>query len=541
MINLSPEASKLNILSAGNNKAIQDVIKNATPEQLNTLKESGDLKAFLSNIFQEKSASTKTDTVLLDLLKNSAEFKKLGSFSESLGELLKDIKADPKLAGKTPALENFAKQIEMLDSAKLKSQIVSSGVFMESKIASSIDKIPNLIKTLEKILQNIPKDTNNIPQNMSQANQKTMPQNTQALKTEPQTILQQQMQNTKATQIKNLPHILSHTPQTQKTAITNQANAILNSPLLQSAPKNFSSAVALSEQIKSLNQMLQNALPKDNIITQQTVLNILDKLQTNTNPPEIRANLTALLNTINQNPSALTADITESIEQALKEPESNIKNQATNISNNIRATIANIQNSEITNLASKLLEFNDPNDLNIERSLEKSMVDDMKSNLLKLKEELVNSPHPNAARLMEISDKLLTQIDYHQLVSHLSNTSSIYFPFAWDQLQDGQLAFKKGEDNKFYCEINLTLKDYGELNLLMGIYDKTQLDMQIHTQSKELKDLVFENLPLLRSALIKAELTPRIIRVHDRSETKNIVTQSYENYQKPNGAFEIKI
>lgn len=518
MINLSPEASKLNILSAGNNKAIQDVIKNATPEQLNTLKESGDLKAFLSNIFQEKSASTKTDTVLLDLLKNSAEFKKLGSFSESLGELLKDIKSDPKLAGKTPALENFAKQIELLDSTKLKSQIVSSGVFMESKIASAIDKIPNLVKTLEKILQNIPRDAREPATNTTQQNNPA-----------------QKQPNI------NTPHILSATPQQQKTAIINQANTILNSPLLKSAPKNFNSAVALGEQIKNLNQMLQNAIPKNNILTQPAMLNMLDKLQTATTPVDIRANLTTILNTITQNPSAFSSDVAQNIEQALKEPDANLKNQATNILNNIRATISHLQNNEVTQLATKLLEFNDPNDLNIERSLEKSMVDDMKSNLLKLKEELVNSPHPNAARLMEISDKLLTQIDYHQLVSHLSNTSSIYFPFAWDQLQDGQLAFKKGEDKKFYCEINLTLKDYGELNLLMGIYDKTQLDMQIHTQSKELKDLVFENLPLLRSALIKAELTPRIIRVHDRSETKNIVTQSYENYQKPNGAFEIKI
>jgi hypothetical protein len=51
------------------------------------------------------------------------------------------------------------------------------------------------------------------------------------------------------------------------------------------------------------------------------------------------------------------------------------------------------------------------------------------------------------------------------------------------------LAFKKTADKKFYCEINLVLKEYGELDLMMGLYDENQLESKPTPRNLSLKPL----------------------------------------------------
>jgi hypothetical protein len=142
---------------------------------------------------------------------------------------------------------------------------------------------------------------------------------------------------------------------------------------------------------------------------------------------------------------------------------------------------------------------------------------------------------------LEQTEKLLTQIDYHQLLSHLSSSNSIYFPFVWDQLQEGSLAFKKTADKKFYCEINLVLKEYGELDLMMGLYDETQLEIQAHTEKPELKALIHEHIADLRAMLIKSGLTPRSIRIFERNESKTPLNESYASSEGSDLGFEVKV
>jgi hypothetical protein len=170
------------------------------------------------------------------------------------------------------------------------------------------------------------------------------------------------------------------------------------------------------------------------------------------------------------------------------------------------------------------------------------MANDLKSNLLSLHEELTQSNDPNAPKLLEQTDKLLTQIDYHQLTSYLSASNSIYFPFAWDQLEEGSIAFKKTAGKKFYCEINLRLKEYGELNLMMGLYEGNQLELQAHTEKTELKTLIHENIASLRSLLIDAGLTPRAIRVFEMKETSSPLNETYMTEESGSDlGFEVKV
>ncbi|MFZ2888872.1 flagellar hook-length control protein FliK, partial [Sulfuricurvum sp.] len=146
------------------------------------------------------------------------------------------------------------------------------------------------------------------------------------------------------------------------------------------------------------------------------------------------------------------------------------------------------------------------------------------------------------AKLSEQTDKLLTQIDYHQLTSYLCASNSIYIPFSWDQLEEGSLNFKKTADKKFYCEINLRLKEYGELNLMMALYAGNQLEIQAHTEKPELKTLIQDNIGELRSLLINAELTPRSIRVFEMRENLSPISKGYSGYQhKSDLGFEVRV
>lgn len=548
MINLSPEATKLNILLPNNNKALGEVLKNATPKELALLKESSDLKTFLNSLFQDKALTSKSDTILLELLKNSPQFKQLGSFGESIKELLKELKYETKLATKTEALENFAKHITTLKAENLKEQISSSGVFMESKLSKAIDKLPDLTKTLQNLQTRLNYEINptanrqlppqkNIQQDLSK-NEQIALQVKETPKPQ-QTTLEAQQNNPKIqeqTQSQHTPKL----EQFQKAI--NLTNEILKSPNITLAKTNFQSAIDLGEQVKSLIQTLQDlGGNKNQLLLNEAISSIADRLNSQTSINEIRSSLLALQNSIISNTTGELDEFIDMIEYIKNAPDTNIKHQATNLSNSLKNTLHHLNETSLENLKTKLMDFSDPNELHLESSIEKSMSKDMKANLLQLKEELINTSNPNMLKISEAADKILLQIDYHQLYSTLSQTSSLYFPFAWDVLEDGKMEFKKAKDKKFYCQINLTLKEYGELNMLMGLYDKNQLDLQIQTQKSDLKDLIQQNIATLRSTLIEANITPRSIRVYDSSQVNMVAKNGYTAHINASSAFEVKV
>jgi len=295
--------SKLSLLLPNQNTLLTEIIKQATPQQLMHLHEKNDLKTFLNSLFNDTITHTKSNSILLDILKNNPSFKNMGNFTEDLKSLLASLKEEPSLAPKLSRLESFLQPIQTVDAPVLKEKMVNSGVFMESKIATLTD--------------------------------------------------------------------------------------------------------ALFEEI------------------------------------------------------------------------------------------------------------------------EESMGRDVKSNLLSLKDSLEELNLPNHEKLQTQIDQLITKIDYHQLLSHLSNTNSLYFPFKWDQLQEGSVTFKKAKGKKFYCEINLTLKDYGEINLMMGLYEENQLEIQIYTEKSELKTLIQLHLERLRALLIDAGIMLRIVRVR---EIKDQTAPSFTGY-----------
>ncbi|MDD5717865.1 MAG: flagellar hook-length control protein FliK [Sulfuricurvum sp.] len=316
MIDISADRP-LRILLPNTNKALAEAIKNATPQELAQLKEGISVQSFLTSLFNDKITSSKSDTLLLDILKNSPLFKNMGNFNDSLESLLKELKIQNPLTTQTTAIEHYLSKNGSVDPQNLKYKLVQSGIFLESKLAA--------------LLEN--------------------------------------------------PHLL-----------------------------------------------------------------------------------------------------------------------------------------------------------------EESLQNDLKANLLLLNDELRGSEMSEGNPLLEKVDKLLMQIDYYQLVSLLEHSNTLYFPFSWDQLQEGSVSFKKSGEEKFYCEIDLKLREYGELTLRMGLYDINQIDIQIVTEKPALKTLFQENLQELRSLMSHSGLTVRKIRLSTMDELSLAHPNRYENtLDDSNFSFEVKV
>ncbi len=317
---ISPTAqAKLSLLLPQQNKVLNELIKYATPDQLSALNDKKELKSMLGTLFQHKIDNTKSDALLLDMLKNSPTFKNMGNFTDTVKSLIADLKSNPSLeplavklsesiVPKVPQnIQSDIKLLENLDAPILKEKVVNSGIFMESKIA-----------TLEGASQ---------------------------------------------------------------------------------------------------------------------------------------------------------------------------------------------------------------------ENVEELMGPDIKSQLLTLSEELKSEPSPENEKLQLQIDELITHIDYHQLLSHLSNSSSLYFPFAWDAIEKGSLEFKKNKGEKSYCEINLTLKEHGDVDLFMGLRDDNVLDIKIHTQTTQFKQLLETHIDELRATLKDANLSLRSVRIFDETQRLTQSVKAYETTQ----------
>jgi len=162
---------------------------------------------------------------------------------------------------------------------------------------------------------------------------------------------------------------------------------------------------------------------------------------------------------------------------------------------------------------------------------------DLKSLLLQSKEEITNSSFSNKQELLKGIERLTMQIDYYQLLSHLSNSSALYIPYSWSELEDGSIRLSKQDKKAFFCDIDLQLKGYGELKLRVGLFQENQLTINISTDSKELESLLRENLKSLKKHLRDIGITTQEVRFVNSAKEK----QSYlDNLGIMNMGFEVK-
>ncbi|WP_164970233.1 flagellar hook-length control protein FliK [Halarcobacter ebronensis] len=213
-----------------------------------------------------------------------------------------------------------------------------------------------------------------------------------------------------------------------------------------------------------------------------------------------------------------------------------------NFANNLNSLILNLKES-IVNLSSNHENLNLQN--SIYKSIDKletiinnfihhqtnttpvqtNLHNDIKSVLLQMQIELQTKSDSSSNETMKQIDKIVSQIEYHQLYSIVSNSNSVYIPFLWDMLEDGNISMKKIDENKFYCEINLSLKEFGQTQLLLALYDKNKLDLTVYLSKESFKQTFRENSVKLKQALNKVNLIPVNIKIIDMQEEKEEISK----------------
>lgn len=144
MINISKQ-SQLSIMLADTNKALKEVLKDATPQEIEHLSQGRDLKSIINTILKQSANNNLANTSLLELVKNNPTLKNLGDISQSIKELLSVIKLSDGLESLEVKLKNFLRDITTIDGNGLKQKFENSGVFLESRLKHHSDNIKEIL------------------------------------------------------------------------------------------------------------------------------------------------------------------------------------------------------------------------------------------------------------------------------------------------------------------------------------------------------------------------------------------------------------
>ena len=547
---LISNGSALNILLANNNRVLNDALKEADNKTLNNLlkqdssNSSSSTNTAASSILKEVLNSikdgTKSNSTLENILKNSTAFKDLGNLSSNLSSLLESIKDDESLQKFKPLLESFLKNIKDVTADNLKEQIKNSGIFLENKLSSNpnaklenlLQNISNLLKTIDtpeaknssqiidNILKNIPKDgslksselVNNLKtlvsslQNLSSSLNSNQTQTLNNLANELKNFIQNGVMIESKTE--NLvPKTQTQTPQTEDVDVANtQIKNLINN------------------QVKELlTQIKQDLTQNQNIIQNKNILPLIDKL---ISLPDLFSKSEAILNSVqNSNISNFSNNFATNLNPlltALKESLQAINPKNIEIQNQINSLIKKVENiiQEYTN-----------NNLDNPKDNQK-LDNDFKSILLKMQDEVAQKTDIKSQDSLKTINNLLTQIDMQQLTSLVSNSNFVYIPFFWEMLEDGTVEIKQKEEDKFFCQIKLTLKDFGKIDLMLSMYDENKLDMTIYAQREHFKVTLRDNLQKLKLALNEANIIPMNVKLLDMKE------ESETQEQKPTNVYQ---
>ncbi|KLE06297.1 flagellar hook-length control protein FliK [Aliarcobacter butzleri] len=547
---LVSNGSLLNILLPNNNKVLNDVLKEADSKNLEQMVKSSTSSTSASTILKELFTSlkdgTKSNSTIENMLKNSATFKELGNVSTNLSSLVDELSTDENLQKFKPVLENFLKDVKNIDANALKEQIKNSGIFLESKLSQTpssklenvLTQLQNLVKDIntpqakqvneliDKLLQNIKTQTNTntqITQNQTATNEftnnlKTLTSSLQNLNNSLNPTQTQNLSNL-ANQLKSLINegTLVESKIENSTNLTDKTTNLANNTTLKDSI-NLQTKELLTQikndiiqnpnmiQNKNILPMIDNLLKMDNLFSKNdTIQNFL----TNNNSS---GNLSTFTSNFASNLSPLLTTLKESLE-TLNPNNTHLQNHLTKLVDKVEHIIQDLATTPNGKLDTKVSE-------------------DMKTVLLQMQDELASKTDPKSLEVAKQVDRLLTQIDLHQLTSLVSNSNYVYLPFFWEMLEDGSIEMKQKDEEKFFCQINLTLKDFGKVDLMLGLYDKNKLDLTIYAQREHFKTAIRENMQQLKIALNSVELIPVNVKLLDMKEDNkesNKPTQTYIN------------
>ena len=462
-------------------------------------------------------------------------------------KLKENLKSIIQLLGNIGKSLNNSNTSSLLNIANQLKQLVNDASFLESKIQNSNQQ------SNETLIQkdNINTQTKDL---LSQLKDSFLQNNNQnsskQLLSQIDSLLNKNDFFTKDSKIepKNLLNNLINQPQIEQLSKSNEtiSNLVLN---LKNLSENISTIENKIQNFTKVDTQEKNALLqniKDTLISLKSELQNIKGVDL-TNIDKIVSKLENMQNLFTKvdNPIDMKSLQTNSL-NFTSNFSSNISNLLLNLKDAMMSLNTNGSNdssnslklqNQIQTVVDKIQTVMNPMNMK-EQTSDTNLSNDMKNVLLQMQDELASKTNEakSSQELLKQVDKMLTQIDYHQLLSVTSNSNYVYVPFLWDMLEEGSINMKKANEDKFYCQINLTLKDFGKVDLMLGLYDDNKIDITIQAQREHFKVKVKENIGKLKQALNSVNLIPvniKLLNLEEKNETQkektDIYTNSYEN------------
>ena len=456
----TPNAKIENILNQ-----IQNLVKNVDTTQAKQVNELL-TKTFQSSNTTELSSNLKTLTSSLQNLSNTlntSQTQNLSTLTNQLKEFISNgALLESKVENNTANLNPQNKETITAQTKDLLTQIKNDLIQNPSSInKDTLSQVQNLVKNMDmpeakQINEVIAKIIQNPSSSDTSSNLRTL-----------------------TSSLENLTNSLSTSQTQNKEAINAQTKDLLTqikNELVQNPSIASKNTLTLIDNLLKMDNLFVKGENIQNILNQNNISTFSNNFSSNLSP--LLTNLKESLETLNPNSSTVQTHISKLVE--------NVENLIKDLAN------PKAQSSNIS--------------------------DDMKSILLQIQDEVSSKTDPKSQDLARQVDKLLTQIDYHQLASITSNSNNVYLPFFWEMLDEGNISMKKTDEDKFYCQINLTLKDFGKVDLMLAMYDKNKIDLTIYAQREHFKTAIRDNMQSLKVALNSVDLIPVNIKLLDLKE-----------------------
>jgi len=296
----------------------------------------------------------------------------------------------------------------------------------------------------------------------------------------------------------------------------------------------------IKKQIKSLEQKQEQKI-NEGVTNKKDILISKDLLKVISKPIEnsllqIEDKIDNLKNKISdQFKTEIKYNITKTTEQlktiSIKDPVEKVITKLSNIKDSIKTIEFKLIKQDIQSSQNN-------NILNT-----KSIVsNDLKAIILQIDEQIEKNPSEIPKDIKVQVEKIQTQIEFYQLLSYTSAANHTFLPFNWEDLDDADIKFDTKNKEEFSCQINLSLKKYGDLKVLLQLDSKNNLNINIGVESLNFRSLLQSNLQKLRLGINSVGVMTQSLNIFDIN-SKNSQTYEQKAYStdKLNFGIDIKV
>jgi len=467
----------------------------------NALDNVGKLVARVLDDLKSASSLSKAEQIL----SQAKDTKIAPNLASELSDLAKSLEAEaaqnesPEIKSLALKLKEFLKPIADLKAGSLNDQIKNSGVMLEANLKDALtpEKLPSSIQKLLSDIKNL--SNQNLLSQILTLNDESLDNQNSFMK---------------------LTSMLEKASSDAKNILDNSSIKTLLKDVdkldnvAKFLDKNFSkeqSADAVKSQIVKMENFISNLSEKVGNLASEKLNQNFGFTQ---NHKELKAILESLKNDLkmlnNIGDEAGLIKAFNEVSDVSKEGslQDKLQSAARRLAHSLsladpEASTAKSDLAESKALLKQLkLATNDINNITTKSQSEISKVlnQDVKSTLLNISEKSQNPQTVNAA------NKMISQIEMHQMVSSLQGGIQTYMPYIWDGVEGGNVAFKQGKKDKFYAQIDLNFKKFGQINVMVGLVDKRYIDLSVATQTNEFKELILGNSSELKQAISKLGL-----------------------------------